>query len=443
LIKIPKKPPYKNPACLRKSFALRVVLYIFLFFFLYVCLPIYLATRIERTPFKLLSGFYLINILIIIYCLNKNSKKKNTLQLQIQDLQEKINILDDQNSQELKNSISLQEKIRRYNSLKNITEEVSRSLTLETIAEHLTSIAFSTIADNKGVCILYLVDNQTQKLSLFKTKKEDKKLIVKAKEGDIFDLWVLRHATALLVEDIKMDFRFDLEKLKLQDLRPISSLISAPLIAENRFLGILRLDSPAARFYAQDDLRFLATICDLGAVALENGELFQQTQDLAIHDGLTNLYIKGYFLERLKEECKRSVRQGTVLSLLMLDIDHFKIYNDKFGHTAGDIVLKNLGSTIVDFLKGHNTIISRFGGEEFCVILSRIDKQKAHTIAEELRKRIEKMEIILRRQETNITVSIGVATFPRDAGDETELIIKADRAMYSAKEKGRNQVMDA
>jgi diguanylate cyclase (GGDEF)-like protein len=127
----------------------------------------------------------------------------------------------------------------------------------------------------------------------------------------------------------------------------------------------------------------------------------------------------------------------------MLDIDHFKDYNDKFGHTAGDIVLKSLSSGITDFLKGLGPIVSRFGGEEFCVILSRTDKKKAASVAEELRVLIEKKKINLRGWETSITVSIGVAAFPGDASEENDLILKSDRAMYEAKQKGRNQVVCA
>jgi diguanylate cyclase (GGDEF)-like protein len=384
--------------------------------------------------------FYLINALSIFFLLKRNSNRKFQLEYQIQDLEEKSNILNDENRRELENQAALQAKIKRYNSLKNIVEEVNRNLNVDFIADYLASVTFSLISSNQGVCNLYLVDNQTQKLSLFKTKKEDKKLIIKAKEGDAFDVWVLRHAAALFIEDIKKDFRFDLEKLKFQDLRPFSSLISSALITDHAFLGILRLDNPKPHFYSQDDLRFLVKICDLGAVALENSRLFQETQDLAIHDGLTSLYTKGYFLERLKEECIRGVRQRLVFSLLMLDIDFFKNYNDKFGHTAGDIVLRKLSRSISEYLKELNPLVSRFGGEEFCVILEGLDKKKASGIAEVLRKRIEKEKIILRRQETNITVSIGVAAFPGDGTEGVELIQKADSAMYEAKQKGRNRV---
>jgi len=389
---------------------------------------------------KLLIIFSLINILIVYCLLKRYYQKKQNLAIEIQDFQEKINILNTENMQENKNKIALEEKIKRYNSLKEIVEEIAQNLDLEYIGDALAAIAFSLIANNKGTCSLYLIDNQTQKLSLFKTKKEDKELIIKAKEGDIFDFWVLRQASPLLIEDIKKDFRFDLEKIETQHIRPISSLISSPLISEHNFLGILRIDNSIPDFYSQDDLRFLTTICDLGAVALENGELFQRTRDLAIHDELTRLYTKGYFSERLKEECKRGLRQDITFSLLMLDIDYFKNYNDKFGHTSGDIVLKSLSRTITDFLKDSNSIISRFGGEEFCIILPAKDKSAAFKIADELRVKIEKTKIILRKQETHVMISIGVASFPQDATDADELILRADKAMYEAKQKGRNRV---
>jgi len=419
--------------------ALRISSRVILLAFLYVFLPVYLTISILRNPLLLLL-FYIFNIFIVFYLFKINFDSRYRLEYQIQTLQEKMNILNNQKLKELQNHSALQAKIIRYNSLKEIVEEINENLNLDYVANKLAQIAFSLISKNQGACLLYLVDNQTQKLSLFKTKKEDNQLAIKAKESDIFDLWVLRHTSPLLVEDIKKDFRFDLEKLKNQDLRPFSSLISSSLISEHRFLGILRLDNPQPNFYSQDDVRLLLKICDLGAVALENSQLFEDTQDLAIHDALTSIYTKGYFFQRLKEECKRGIRQHTAFSLLMLDIDFFKEYNDKFGHTTGDIVLKSLTANITESLKDLNPIVGRFGGEEFCVLLEGIDKKKAFKVACALCERIEKKKIILRRIETNITVSIGIATFPSDATDEVELIQKADAALYEAKQKGRNQV---
>jgi diguanylate cyclase (GGDEF)-like protein len=418
----------------------KIIFYIILFISAYILLPVYLTCQLEALSIKTLLTYFLINIIIVLYLARKYLDKKYTIRYQVQEIQEKINIFNNLKNKEQKNNSALIVKIKRYDTLRTAIQEINESLDLDDVASHLSTIAFSLISENKGTCILYLVDNRTQKLNLFKAKKEDSGLIIKAKEGDIFDHWVMRHASPLLVEEVGKDFRFDAEKLKKHDLRPFSSLISSPFLSDHKLLGLLRLDHPKPYFYSQDDLRFLVAISGLGAVALENSMLFQETQALAIHDGLTALFTKEYFLERLKEECIRSMRTGNEFCLLMLDIDFFKNYNDKFGHAAGDIVLKALSRNINESLKELNPIVSRFGGEEFCIILPGINKKRGAATAAKLCKNIEKEKIILRRNQTHITVSIGVAGFPDDSRDEDGLIIKADHAMYEAKQKGRNRV---
>lgn len=423
-----KAPPFKSAAgkCL--------------FIICYVSLPFIISVTRQSHPFRILFSFYAVSLFICFYLLKSYFNQKERLDYQSQEANEQINIINNENEKELKSYVALQAQIIRYNSLKKIVEEINQNLVLDSTAEQLINASFSLISANHGVGLLYRIDNQTQKLILFKTKQEDKKLIIKAKEGDMFDNWVLRHAVSLIIEDVKKDFRFDPEKLKAQDLRPVASLISSPFISENRFLGILRLDNKDRNFYSQDDLRFLVRICDLGAVALENSELFAKTQELAIHDELTAFYTKGYFLKHLQEECEKSVRRNSIFSLLMLDIDFFKNYNDKFGHTAGDIVLRKISQLIRDTLKDVNGFASRFGGEEFCIILPGMDKEGSYAIAKRICGQIAKEKIILRRQETSVTVSIGLSNFPVDAENPEELINKADRGMYEAKKKGRNQV---
>lgn len=410
----------------------------------YLLLPALLIYPVKRHFFSLLAAFYLVNIAAILLLINLSLRRKSYLSLKIQDLQEKTNLQFEVNTAEIKNKIALESMITRYGYLKEIVEELNQNLELDSIAAHVVGIAFTLIARNKGVCNLYLIDKQShEKLKLFKSKKDDQRIVIKAKEGDIFDYWVLRHASPLLIEDIHNDFRFDLEKIAPSERREILSLISAPMVSENKFLGILRLDNPQANFFTQHDLRLLARIADLAAVALENAELFKETEELAIHDELTTLYTKGYFMERLKEECLRSARHNTKFALLLLDIDFFKNYNDTLGHPAGDIVLRRLADVVQDSLANYNPIIGRFGGEEFCIILPNVDKKKAYLVAEGVRKNIEKTRVVLRRQETGVTVSVGVAVFPDDGRDETELTMKSDSLMYSAKEKGRNRVVCA
>jgi diguanylate cyclase (GGDEF)-like protein len=420
----------------------RIFAYLILYFFLFLVLPIILI-KIGRVHLGPIFLFYCACVLIATLLYKNSSTRKYQLEYKIEELQEKINIVSDQSLQEENIAKALLTKISRYNSLKEIIEEINRDLDIDSVATSLTSIASSVISNNNCTCLLYLIDTHHQKMILIKTRKSHQTQVIKAKEGDIFDHWVMRHLNPLFIEDMKKDFRFDVEKLKAQETRPIGSLVSAPFVIEQRFLGLLRMDSPEANVFSQDDLRLLVTVCDIGAVALENSELFKKTQDLAIHDSLTQLYTKGYFLERLKEECKRAIRQAKPFSLLMLDIDFFKNYNDQFGHTAGDLVLKRLSSNITESLKDVNAVSCRFGGEEFCVILDGVDKQQATLIAEALRKRIEQEKLVLRRQETHITASIGVAAFPADAIEQNELILKADKAMYEAKQKGRNKVVSA
>lgn len=428
------------PTFLRESPLLRGILIFFFILFVYFILPIYLTKALTVKSIIPLLLFYLVIISIIIYFSRRSFLRSCNLQLRREESQEKLNLLNAEYSQVLKNSIALQEKSMRYDSLGNILEEINSSLELDSVSEILAAKAFSLIGKNKGVCLLYLIDDQTQRLVLFKTKKAEQGLVIKSKEGNTLDFWVLRHASPLLVEDIKNDFRFDLDKLIVLDARPVASLISAPFLSENKQLGILRLDSEISGAYSQDDLRFLASISDLGAVAIENSELFKRTQDLAIHDVLTGLYTKVYFMERFKEECARAVFQGVPLSLLMLDIDFFKNYNDQFGHTAGDIVLRELSKIITETLTSLHPLISRFGGEEFCIAITGVDKKEAYNIGESLRKKIENKKIILRRSETHITTSLGLANLPLDTLDDEDLIRKADKAMYEAKRKGRNQI---
>lgn len=427
----------KNPSPLKPT-AYAIVFLIFVFF-----LPAYAAIHLKYPIAPALFWFYLVNIALACLLLRGHSQKKHNLQLRCGGFEEKINILTSLIKEKSRNIRALQEKISRYSGLKRIIEEINQNLDSGHLGDKLTGIAFSLIAKNRGACILYLINPDTQRLELFKAKSEYTGLTIPDKEGDIFDSWILRHNSPILIEDIKKDFRFDLESDKAPRRRPIASLIGAPLVSDHKLLGILRLDNARPGFYTQDDLRLLLTISDFGAVALDNSRLYRETEDLAIHDSLTGFYTKGHFAKRLREETERSLSENTALSLLMLDIDKFKDYNDKFGHSAGDIVLKSLSLVIRASLGQLNPLIGRFGGEEFCIALPHTGKEKAVVLAKDLLSRIENTKITLRRHQTQVTVSIGLAAFPLDASSQEDLVFKADKAMYEAKRKGRDQVAQA
>jgi len=384
--------------------------------------------------------FSLSNIFIFGFLLKFYFGKTLLIQSEAGHNQEEINIIAAENKKNQEYGLALKLKITRYDNLKKIIEDLNYSLKLDIVIRVLSSTVYTLISNSTGVALFYLVDNQYQKLNLVYSIKDDSDLVVLSKEGDLFDQWVLRHSSKLIIENLKNDFRFDADSINSQEMRLVSSLISSPLISNDSLLGLLRLESKKGNFFNQDDLRFFSLIADLGAVALENSLLFQKTQDLAIHDDLTTLYTRGYFIDRLRDEVRRCQRLDQHLSLMMIDIDFFKQYNDKFGHIVGDLVLKKMGILLKDVLSEWDPLLCRFGGEEFLVMLSGVDKKKSLIIAEELRQRIQKEKIMLRRQDTFITVSIGVASLPLDTKDEDELVQKADKAMYAAKEKGRNQV---
>ncbi|MFH2005216.1 MAG: diguanylate cyclase [bacterium] len=165
---------------------------------------------------------------------------------------------------------------------------------------------------------------------------------------------------------------------------------------------------------------------------------------LAVTDGLTGLYNHRYFHEQLARETERSQRTGEPVTLLMIDVDHFKAYNDTHGHQAGDTVLRQLAS-ILGTGRRVNDVVARYGGEEFAVLLSGTDKHSGSLVAEYLRRRVADTRFAGEESQPGgrLTISIGVGTSPDDADNPTGLVQCADEAMYRAKAAGRNAVAQA
>ena len=173
----------------------------------------------------------------------------------------------------------------------------------------------------------------------------------------------------------------------------------------------------------------------------ELAEANARLAQLAVTDGLTGLYNHRHFHERLTLEVERSQRSGLPLSLLMLDVDHFKQFNDTYGHPSGDEVLRQLARVLGDTRRA-NDVVARYGGEEFAVILVDTPKFTAAKVAERVRERIYDNDFSEAAPRAGrLSVSIGVATFPDDGGDAEALVRSADTALYAAKRAGRNRVV--
>lgn len=380
---------------------------------------------------------FFVTFLIVNDRLKKLSYYTHIIDTRIEEIKENSNILQDKFNKHKRESLSLEQKEDRYRSLKDITSVLSSTLSLGEVTQLILDNALYIVGKSESA-LLFLIDTKNQELNLIASKAEVDLDKIKAKKGDLLDEWVFKQRQRLLVEDIKKDFRFGEEKVK-EYLRSFRSIISCPLVEERKIIGILRLEHSRPYNYTSEDLRLLDILCDLGAASLENARLCKQTLDLAITDGLTGLYLRRYFLDRLKEELLRCLHNDLECSFLMVDIDNFKRYNDKFGHTAGDIVLKTFSKVLQRF--SENGIIARYGGEEFSIFLPETSKTEARHIAEDIRKAIKKEVIELRRVETNVTVSIGISTFPEDAKVQDKLILKADERLYKAKRGGRDKVV--
>jgi diguanylate cyclase (GGDEF)-like protein len=182
----------------------------------------------------------------------------------------------------------------------------------------------------------------------------------------------------------------------------------------------------------------LEILVNQATAQLSNAILHEKVQRVAITDGLTGLYNHRYFQERLSHELKRALRQEQPVSLLLLDIDHFKKVNDDYGHPFGDEVLKRISRELSNVARDID-LVARYGGEEFVVILGNAGRRDCKKVAERIRKKVEALSFDCEGETVKTTVSLGGATFPEDGKTKEELIRHADQALYHSKHAGRNR----
>lgn len=219
------------------------------------------------------------------------------------------------------------------------------------------------------------------------------------------------------------------------------SHVAIPLNSGDKTAGVMFLCISPAGYEpeAADNAIFTALGSYLG-VHIEKARLYAMVKSLAVHDGLTGLYNHAEFDNFLRLELQRSLRHSRVFSLLMMDIDFFKKINDAYGHQFGDSVLKRLAEIITSNLRNFD-IAGRYGGEEFCVLLPDTKADGAMVAAERLRAAVEAEQFDATGSVVEVTISVGVAAYPANAGTAAELSRVADAALYAAKEGGRNRVV--
>jgi len=204
---------------------------------------------------------------------------------------------------------------------------------------------------------------------------------------------------------------------------------------------VLDVQSEELGAFDESDLKTLQTLADQLAVAMENARLYEGTQQLAITDGLTGLYNLRYFYETLEKEIQRSERYHRSVSLIILDIDDFKTYNDLYGHLAGDDLLIELAQLMSKMTRQTDTL-ARYGGEEFVIILPETEPESAKSLAERLLEEVREYRFSIQDGQIigQITISLGVATYPHHADTTKALVDAADTALLRAKRAGKNRI---
>ncbi len=323
-------------------------------------------------------------------------------------------------------------RLRQLQTLIEMTALINSTLDTREIRRRAIEAATRLLDAEAGS--LLLIDQKTGDL-FFEVAigtKSAKLKEIRLKMGQGISGWVAEHGEPVIIHDVTSDPRFFKGADKKTKFAS-KNMVCVPVRTRKKIVGVLEAVNKKSGKFKPDDMEVLSALANQVAVAIENARLYEE----AITDSLTGLYHHKYFELRLREELEKAKRYKHPVSLLMLDIDHFKKVNDKYGHLLGDRVLEGLALALRKSIR-LGDIISRYGGEEFTIILPHTNKKNAQNAGERLRVTIEKMKF----DGIRITISIGIGYFDgkKMDFDYKELISYADRSLYYAKQHGRNRV---
>jgi diguanylate cyclase (GGDEF)-like protein len=258
-------------------------------------------------------------------------------------------------------------------------------------------------------------------------------------DGRTWAAWILRAQED--PQTIRFQLRTGMPVLHPGERIPMGSgFLGMPLLAKKRVVGVLLL-TRQGRPFSSNEVRLVRILCNQASIAVENARVYGAVEQMAVTDGLTGLYNRRYFQEALERELSRADRGGGSLALLLLDIDHFKVLNDTYGHAIGDAVLKKIATVLHETLR-KGDVLARYGGEEFVVLLPQATYQGAQEFAQRVWKAVGTAKIHPAGRGHRVTASVGWALLPDDVDSAEALVEAADRALYFAKDTGRDRVAD-
>ncbi|TAJ94033.1 MAG: sensor domain-containing diguanylate cyclase [Gammaproteobacteria bacterium] len=328
----------------------------------------------------------------------------------------------DENNRRLRQLDTLIEMTRLINS--TLDTHLVREKSIAAIMQLMDSEAASMLLLDAGTNELYF------EVALGEKHNEIQSIRIEAGKGIAGH--VARTGIPLIVKDAQKDDRFypgvdETSGFKTRDI------LCVPIISKEQTLGVLQAINRREGEFGEEDEIILHALANQVAVAIENAALYRDS----ISDGLTGIYQRRYLDLRLKEEMHTAKRYQHPLSIMMLDVDHFKQVNDRYGHTSGDEVLKKVAAVMKQGTR-MSDVVGRYGGEEFMIIVPFIAQRDVESLAERIRRAIAASDI----NGIKVTISIGVAHFDGRPGkvEYDRLLELADNALYEAKTSGRNKV---
>lgn len=246
-------------------------------------------------------------------------------------------------------------------------------------------------------------------------------------EGELFNIFKERINRYIRIADCRL-LKPDI------DLAAYNSYMALPLKIQDNQIGYL-----LAGGIKEEDKEKFNILAQQFLIGAKRAFLYHRVQELTITDSLTGVFNRRYFLEKLDQEIKRSDKFKYRFSFLMVDVDYFKGFNDHYGHLVGDAVLREIAKTLKESIRQID-FMGRYGGEELSIVLVETDKGQAQYAAERIRQAVEYRRLAVYDEVLQVTVSIGISTFPDDGAHAAIIIDKADQALYLAKQAGRNKV---
>lgn len=326
-----------------------------------------------------------------------------------------------------------------FHALDEVYKAIAPVLDREELYQTILEKSVELLGAETGSLMIVDYDEEVLSIKAAMGLEVDLASSVRIPLGEGISGFIAAKGLPMVVRDVELEVaRKNRERYKT------GSFISIPLKLDSRVIGVINVtDKLTGEVFSDEDLALLLSFANYASIALERGAYYSMTEELkllSMTDPLTGLFNRRYFRERLYEEAERVKRHDECFSTFVIDIDNFKAFNDRYGHLAGDEVLRDVSRAIRDAVRSMD-VVARYGGEEFAVILPHTGKTSAFEIAERVRRGVELIASEKDSYTNPLTISVGVAEFPRDAGTIDDLIDRADRAMYRAKNSGKNQVV--